>query len=80
VPETVTSNRPGSSGMITIGGRHIPIRRYIFWAGAAFWIGNMILRTGTSGIAELWVNLSFMAELVIITCATRTITLDRVAG
>jgi RsiW-degrading membrane proteinase PrsW (M82 family) len=40
----------------------------------------MILHTGSFGIAELWASLSFVTELVVITSATRTVTLDRVAS
>jgi RsiW-degrading membrane proteinase PrsW (M82 family) len=52
----------------------------IFWAGATFWIGDMIVHTGWAGIAELRASLYFVIELVIITSATRTIDLDRVAS
>jgi RsiW-degrading membrane proteinase PrsW (M82 family) len=39
----------------------------------------VILHTGMAGIAELRASLCFVAEMVLITSATRTITLDRVA-
>jgi RsiW-degrading membrane proteinase PrsW (M82 family) len=68
-----------NSGTVTASGRRLSIRRLVFWAGVAFWLGNMILHTGWYGIAELWASLSFIAELVLITSATRTITLGRVA-
>src|SRR5580658_10617156 len=68
-----------NSGTVTASGRRLSIRRLVFWAGVAFWLGNMILHTGWYGIAELWASLSFITELVLITSATRTITLDRVA-
>jgi RsiW-degrading membrane proteinase PrsW (M82 family) len=44
-----------------------------------FWIGNMILHTGSSGTAELRASLYFVVEMVVITSATRTISLDMVA-
>jgi RsiW-degrading membrane proteinase PrsW (M82 family) len=65
--------------MITIAGRRIPIRLCIFCAGVAFWLVNMIAHTGSAGLAELRASLYFVAEVIVITCATRTITLDRVA-
>ena len=40
----------------------------------------MIVHTGSSGIAQLQASLYFVAEMVVITSATRTITLDRVAS
>ncbi len=66
-------------GTMTLGGRQIAIRMIVFWAGVIFWLGNMIVNTGWSGIAELRASLSFLAELVVITSATRTISLDLVA-
>jgi RsiW-degrading membrane proteinase PrsW (M82 family) len=63
----------------TVLGGRITVRALIFWAGVTFWLGNMIVHTGTYGIAELWASLSFVAELAMITSATRTIALDRVA-
>jgi RsiW-degrading membrane proteinase PrsW (M82 family) len=52
----------------------------IFWVGVTFWIGNMIVHTGSSGTAALWASLYFLTEMVVITSATRTITLDLVAA
>ncbi len=66
-------------GTVTVSGRQLSIRTLVFWAGVAFWLGNMILHTGWYGIAELWASLSFITELVLITSATRTVTLNRVA-
>ena len=66
-------------GTVTMSGRQLSVRRLVFWAGVAFWLGNMILHTGWYGIAELWASLSFITELVLITSATRTVTLNRVA-
>jgi len=80
MPEIVTPNRPTGHGTIRIAGRRIPIRMCLFWGGVTFWIGNMIVHTGASGIAELRASLFFVAELVVITSATRTVDLDRVAS
>jgi RsiW-degrading membrane proteinase PrsW (M82 family) len=79
MPEAIETALTGGTRSMAVGGRRIPIRVYLFWAGVTFWLGNMILHTGSYGIAELWASLSFVTGLVVITSATRTITLDRVA-
>ena len=77
--KTAQTIRSRNWGAVTLGGHQVPVRVLIFWAGVTFWLGNMILHTGSYGIAELWASLSFVTELVLITSATRTITLGRVA-
>jgi hypothetical protein len=64
---------------VTLGGHQVAVRALIFWAGVTFWLGNMIVHTGSSGIAELRASLYFVAEMIVITTATRTITIDLVA-
>jgi RsiW-degrading membrane proteinase PrsW (M82 family) len=64
---------------MAIGGHVISLRAVIFLAGVTLWLGNMIVHTGSYGITELEASLSFVIELAIITSATRTVTLDRVA-
>jgi RsiW-degrading membrane proteinase PrsW (M82 family) len=78
MPGTVAFD-PDSPRTIMVGGHRFPIRVCLFWVGVTFWIGNMILHTGSAGIAELWASLYFVTEMVVITSATRTITVDRVA-
>lgn len=80
MPQIAPFRNPANPGAIMLGGRQIPIRVWLFWAGLTFWIGNMVLRTGTSGLAALWASLFFLTEILVITSATRTITLDRVAS
>jgi len=80
MPEISAVCRPGSTVSSAIAGHRIPFRVFLFWAGVSFWLGNMTLHTGSYGIAELRASLSFVAELVVITSATRTVTLDRVAS
>ncbi|HXX99328.1 MAG TPA: PrsW family glutamic-type intramembrane protease [Candidatus Limnocylindrales bacterium] len=63
---------------VAIGGRRISVRTLIFLAGITFWIGNTILNTGSAGIAALWSSLLFLAEIIILTSATRTIHLNQV--
>jgi hypothetical protein len=79
MPEAIETAPAGVTQSMSVGGVRIPIRVWLFWGGVTFWLGNMVLHTGWFGIAELWASLSFVAELVVITSATRTITLDRVA-
>ncbi|MGC1650361.1 MAG: PrsW family glutamic-type intramembrane protease [Candidatus Sulfotelmatobacter sp.] len=74
---TIRARRPRT---VTLGGHQVPIRALIFWAGVTFWLGNMIVHTGSYGIAELRASLSFVIELVVITSATRTVSLNRVAA
>jgi RsiW-degrading membrane proteinase PrsW (M82 family) len=52
----------------------------IFWAGVIFWIGNTVVRTGSAGFTALWSSLLFLAEMVVITSATRTIRLNQLAA
>jgi len=81
MPEiSAVCRRPSSSVSVAIAGHRIPFRVFLFWAGVTFWLGNMTLHTGSYGIAELWASLSFVTELVVITSATRTVTLDRVSS
>jgi len=65
--------------MVAVSGRQLSIRGLIFWGSVAFWIGNTILHTGSAGITALWSSLLFLAEMVAITSATRTIRLDQLA-
>jgi len=68
-----------SRGMVT-GGHRISVRTLIFLAGVTFWLGNMVVYTGSYGIAELEASLAFIFELIVVTTATRTITLNQVAA
>ena len=61
-----------------IGAHRISVRTLIFWVGMTFWIGNTILNTGSAGIVALWSSLLFLAEVIILTSATRTIHLNQV--
>jgi hypothetical protein len=79
VTQTSSATPERSWGTVTLGGHQVPVRMLLFWVGVTFWIGNMIVHTGSFGIAELRASLYFVAELVIITSATRTITIDLVA-
>lgn len=72
----VRPNRPAS---ITIAGRQIPFRVCLFWAGVAFWIGNMWVQTGSAAMVALWASFAFLVEMVVLTSATRTIRLSQVA-
>jgi len=65
---------------IPIGKYRISIGALIFCAGVTVWIGNMLLRTGGSGFAALTSSLYFLFFLVLVTSATRTMTIGRLAG
>src|SRR5271154_3796923 len=78
MPE-IAASQPSSSGAITIAGRQIPVRVCLVWACVAIWIGNMILHTGSAGITALWTSLLFLTQIIVITSATRTVSLDQVA-
>jgi len=79
VPEISATYPPSSSATLTIAGRQIPFRACLFWVGVTFWLGNMFIHTGAAGVRELQASLYFVAEMVVITSATRTISLDLVA-
>jgi len=79
MPQVTTTFRPTSSGTLTIAGHRISFRVCLFWAGVSFWIADMFFSTGSAGVAALWASLTFLAEIVLITSATRTINLARVA-
>jgi RsiW-degrading membrane proteinase PrsW (M82 family) len=73
------SGTDARSWAVALGAHRVTVRLLVFWGGIAFWIGSLILRTGTNGIGALWASLLFVAAVAIITSATRTITLQRVA-
>jgi RsiW-degrading membrane proteinase PrsW (M82 family) len=79
MPKTGQNSRNWNAGTVTVSSRQISIRRLVFWASVAFWIGNTILHTGSAGITALGSSLLFLVEMVIITSATRTIRLDQLA-
>lgn len=47
----------------------------IFVAGIALWLGATLVQTRLGGIVALWTTLLLLAELVLVTTATRTLTL-----
>jgi RsiW-degrading membrane proteinase PrsW (M82 family) len=65
---------------ITVGKYRISLGALLFCAGVAFWIGNMLLRTGGAGFASLLSSLYFLVLLVLVLSGTRTITIARLAG
>jgi RsiW-degrading membrane proteinase PrsW (M82 family) len=62
-------------GQVKIAKRSHPVRLLVGVAGAAVWLGSMLAKTGTGGIAAIWTNLLFLLPLVAICSATRTVTL-----
>jgi RsiW-degrading membrane proteinase PrsW (M82 family) len=78
--QTASAIRARRPRTVTLGGHQVTVRALVFCAGVTFWLGNMIVHTGSFGIAELRASLSFVIELVVITSATRTVSLNRVAA
>src|ERR1700674_526181 len=62
-------------GQVRIGKRIYSGRLLVGIAGAALWLGSMLVKTGTGGIVAVWTNLLFLLPLVAICSATRTVLL-----
>lgn len=65
---------------IAVGKYRISFRAVLFCAGVTFWIGNMLLRTGGAGWSALSNSLYFLFLLLLVTSATRTMPIGRLAG
>lgn len=63
----------GSWGSVTWGGQRFTGRQLVAGGGAAFWLLMMFVNTGTSGVVALWTALVFLAELILLSSATRTV-------
>ena len=50
-------------------------RQIIVIAGVALWLGSMLVKTGGSGVIALATAVLFMAQVIIVGSATRTVTL-----
>lgn len=66
--------------MVTLGSYRMSLKALLFCAAVTFWIGNMLLRTGGAGFTALWTTLFFLLLLTLVTSATRTMTIGRLAG
>jgi hypothetical protein len=65
-------------GTISWGGHRFSTRQLIALAGAAVWLLVMIVSYGAGGIVALWTALLFMAALIVLTSATRTVSIRQV--
>jgi len=74
------SGLSGTWGTISWHGHHFSGRQLVAWAGAAFWLLVMIVSYGTGGIVALWTALVFMVALIVLTSATRTVSIRQVTS
>lgn len=62
-------------GQVRIGNNDYSVRLLVTIAGAALWLGTMLVETGTGAIVAIWTNLLFLVPLVAIGSLSRTVTL-----
>jgi RsiW-degrading membrane proteinase PrsW (M82 family) len=67
-------------GTVCWHGHHFSIRQLVAWAGVAVWLLVMIVSYGTGGIVALWTALVFMVVLIVLTSATRTVSIRQVTS
>jgi RsiW-degrading membrane proteinase PrsW (M82 family) len=70
----------GSWGTISWHGYRFSIRQLIGWAGIAIWLLVTIVSYGTSGIVALWTAVVFMVGLIVLTSATRTVSIRQLTA
>jgi hypothetical protein len=61
-------------GTVRAGEKQIPVRSAVTVAGAAVWLGLMLLETGSHGIDSLWTNMVLLGGLVVLGSLTRSVT------
>src|ERR1700680_856434 len=71
---------PHNWGTVSWHGHHFSIRQLVAWAGVAVWLLVMIVSYGTGGIVALWTALLFLAALIVLTSATRTVSIRQVTS
>jgi RsiW-degrading membrane proteinase PrsW (M82 family) len=79
MPGVATIRQPSSPATIAIGGRRIPARVALFWAGVTFWMSLMLIDTHSAGLVALLASFGFIVEMIVVTSATRTVRLSLVA-
>lgn len=67
-----------SWGSITWQAHRFTGRELVAMGGAAFWLIMMLAYTGAEGLVALWTALVFLASLVVLTSATRTVSIRKV--
>lgn len=73
------SSSDGGWGTIRVGNRQVSGRRLVYVLGIVWWLGAMLVQTGSSGWRAVWAAISFVLGSMIVTAATRTMGLRRVA-
>jgi RsiW-degrading membrane proteinase PrsW (M82 family) len=57
----------------------LPPRTIIVFGSVAFWIVATLVQTGSGGVIAIWVGALFMLELIVLSSATRTISIGAMA-
>src|ERR1700674_4079599 len=70
----------GNWGSVTLGRRRFTGRDVVAASGAAFWLLLMFVNTGTSGVVALWTARVFLIELIVLSSATRTVSIRQLAS
>lgn len=67
-------------GSVTLGGHRFTGRQLVAFGGGAFWLLLMLANTGTSGVVALWTALVFLVELIVLSSATRTVSIRQLTS
>ena len=67
-------------GSVTLGGHRFTGRQLVAFGGGAFWLLLMFVNTGTSGVVALWTALVFLVELIVLSSATRTVSIRQLTS
>jgi RsiW-degrading membrane proteinase PrsW (M82 family) len=70
----------GKLGTIYWHGHRFSGRQLLALAGVVFWLVMMLVYTGAEGVVALWTALVFLAALVVLTSATRTVSIRQVTS
>jgi RsiW-degrading membrane proteinase PrsW (M82 family) len=76
--QTVSTSRARGLGTFSLQQRRFSGRQLLALAGVAFWLVMMLVYTGAEGLVALWTALVFLASLVALTSATRTVSIRKV--
>jgi RsiW-degrading membrane proteinase PrsW (M82 family) len=67
-------------GTLAWHGKRISARQLVFWTGAGFWVLLLLWSTGPAGIRALRNELVFLAGLIVLSSATRSVNIREVAS
>src|ERR1700675_783578 len=59
--------------------QNLPRRTIIAIVSVAFWIVATLVQTGSGGVIAIWTGALFMLELIVLSSATRTISIGAMA-